>query len=88
MNREVESASMRPLAKTLTAHLDRLRCQLREQSLRSFDYTQEVSRLPCAVLLLCITAIRVYWDESHFGFSTNVVPVPLLRYMYQCVQMQ
>ena len=34
MNREVESASMRPLAKTLTRHLDYLRSILRDESLR------------------------------------------------------
>ena len=35
LNREVESASMRPLAKTLTQHLDSLRSLLREQCLRN-----------------------------------------------------
>lgn len=35
MNREVESASMRPLAKSLTRHLDYLRSLLREQCLKN-----------------------------------------------------
>jgi len=44
MNREVESASMRPLAKSLTRHLDSLRSLLREQCLRNQNvYTEKVS---------------------------------------------
>ena len=44
MNREVESASMRPLAKTLTRHLDSLRSLLREQCFRNQNkFTDKVS---------------------------------------------
>jgi len=44
MNREVESASMRPLAKTLTRHLDSLRSLLREQCFRNQNkFTEKVS---------------------------------------------
>ena len=43
MNREVESASMRPLAKALTRHLDYLRSLLRDQCLRNHNsYTDKV----------------------------------------------
>ncbi len=52
MNREVESASMRPLAKALTRHLDYLRSLLRDQCLKNINaYTVRVSRInrlsPC-----------------------------------------
>lgn len=44
LNREVESASMRPLARALTKNLDSLRCILRDQSLRNVtEYTETVS---------------------------------------------
>ena len=43
MNREVESASMRPLAVILTKHLDVLRSLLREQCLKNQNtYTDKV----------------------------------------------
>lgn len=43
MNREIESASMRPLARALTKNLDSLRCILREQSLSNvIEYTERV----------------------------------------------
>jgi len=42
MNRELESASMRPLARALTKNLDRLRSLLREQCLRSYSYNERV----------------------------------------------
>ena len=42
MHREVESASMRPLARTLVSQLDRLRTLMREQCLRGYEYTEEV----------------------------------------------
>jgi len=53
MNREVESASMRPLAKALTKQLDLLRSLLRDQCLRNqYTYSEKVSYhftvlLPC-----------------------------------------
>ena len=44
MNREVESASMRPLARALTKNLDSLRHILREQCLVNVnEYTERVS---------------------------------------------
>ena len=44
LNREVESASMRPLARALTKNLDSLRCILRDQSLKNVtEYTERVS---------------------------------------------
>jgi len=44
MNREVESTSMRPLAKMLTRHLDTLRSLLREQCFRNQNkFTDKVS---------------------------------------------
>ena len=44
MNREVESASMRPLAKALTKHLDSLRTALRDQCLKNLNlYNDTVS---------------------------------------------
>jgi len=53
MNREVESASMRPLAKTLTHHLDSLRSLLREQCFRNQNqFTEKVSH---HVTLLTVT---------------------------------
>ena len=43
LNREVESASMRPLARALTKNLDSLRNVLREQCLKSVnEYTERV----------------------------------------------
>ncbi|CAG2229137.1 Lateral signaling target protein 2 homolog,Lateral signaling target protein 2 [Mytilus edulis] len=42
MNRELESASMRPLARALTKNLDRLRSLLREQCLRSYSYNERI----------------------------------------------
>ncbi|XP_060076586.1 lateral signaling target protein 2 homolog [Ylistrum balloti] len=43
MNREVESASMRPLARALTKNLDSLRTLLREQCLRNLNsYTERI----------------------------------------------
>ena len=44
MNREVESASMRPLAKALTRHLDLLRSSLRDQCLKNQNsYTDKIT---------------------------------------------
>ncbi|KAK2149448.1 hypothetical protein LSH36_452g01014 [Paralvinella palmiformis] len=44
MNREVESASMRPLAKALTKQLDLLRSLLRDQCLRNqYTYSEKIS---------------------------------------------
>jgi hypothetical protein len=43
LNREVESASMRPLAKTLTRHLDYLRSIVRDHCLRNQPtYTDDI----------------------------------------------
>lgn len=43
LNREAESASMRPLAKAMTRQLDYVRNTLREQCLRNLNYyTDEV----------------------------------------------
>ena len=51
MNREVESASMRPLAKTLTRHLDTLRSLLREQCFRNQNkFTDKVTLCSCYCL--------------------------------------
>ncbi|CAH1783192.1 unnamed protein product [Owenia fusiformis] len=41
VNREVESASMRPLAKALTRHLDNLRSLMREQCLKNINVYDE-----------------------------------------------
>jgi hypothetical protein len=58
MNREVESASMRPLARALTRHLDGLRGRLREQCFKnlSADTTE--------VCMLCVNFILCYSDHS------------------------
>ena len=44
MNREVESASMRPLAKALTRHLDFLRSILRDQCLKNLNFYTDTIR--------------------------------------------
>ena len=45
MNREIESASMRPLARALTKNLDSLRTMLREQCLKNVnEYIERVCK--------------------------------------------
>ena len=56
LNREAESASMRPLAKAMTRQLDYVRNTLREQCLRNLNfYTDEVGRARsrCGLSLMC-----------------------------------
>jgi hypothetical protein len=54
MNREVESASMRPLARSLTRHLDSLRSLLREQCFRNQNiYTEKVRE----IILLLVSSL-------------------------------
>jgi len=60
MNREVESASMRPLAKTLTRHLDSLRSQLREQCFRNQNkFTDKVLLSSAQLLQLTSTSATI-----------------------------
>jgi len=65
MNREVESASMRPLAKTLTRHLDTLRSLLREQCFRNqnkltdkVDCWQHFDQLCCSCSCSCCCQLQ------------------------------
>jgi len=71
MNREVESASMRPLAKTLTRHLDSLRSLLREQCFRNQNkFTDKVTLCMC----YCHTSvIRVVQSPNVFKLSIGFV---------------
>ena len=59
MNREVESASMRPLAKTLTRHLDALRSLLREQCFRNQNkFTDKVELSNCSTCeIKCLSIV-------------------------------
>lgn len=68
MNRELESAGMRPLAKALTRALDNVRCLLREQSLRnSLVYSDKVKE-----------ALRIFdrlFAEFELCYVTAMVPI-------------
>lgn len=68
MNRELESAGMRPLAKALTRALDNVRCLLREQSLRnSLIYSDKVKE-----------ALRIFdrlFAEFELCYVTAMVPI-------------
>ncbi|XP_054717965.1 lateral signaling target protein 2 homolog [Uloborus diversus] len=68
IHRELESASMRPLAKALTRALDNVRCLLREQSLKnSIQYSEKVRE-----------ALRIFdrlFAEFELCYVSAMVPI-------------
>lgn len=68
MNREIESAAMRPLARALTKNLDRLRGVLREQCLRSVnDYTRLIKE--------SLVIFDKLFAEFELSYVSAMVPV-------------
>lgn len=72
MNREVESASMRPLAKALTRHLDYLRSLLRDQCLKNGGSINQKIR----------EALELFdrlFAEFELSYVSAMVPVKTMR---------
>ncbi|VDI53381.1 Hypothetical predicted protein, partial [Mytilus galloprovincialis] len=67
MNRELESASMRPLARALTKNLDRLRSLLREQCLRSYSYNERIKE--------ALVIFDKLFAEFEYSYVSTMVPV-------------
>lgn len=67
MNRELESASMRPLARALTKNLDRLRSLLREQCLRSYSYNERIKE--------ALIIFDKLFAEFEYSYVSTMVPV-------------
>lgn len=67
MNRELESASMRPLARALTKNLDRLRSLLREQCLRSYNYNERIKE--------ALVIFDKLFAEFEYSYVSTMVPV-------------
>ena len=67
MNRELESASMRPLARALTKNLDRLRSLLREQCLRSYSYNERIRE--------ALVIFDKLFAEFEYSYVSTMVPV-------------
>ena len=61
LNREVESTSMRPLAKALTRHLDYLRSVMRDQCLRNIAIYSD--RVPILIAFVYIDS-SCYLDRN------------------------
>lgn len=76
MNREVESASMRPLAKALTRNLDILRSLLRDQCLKDQnDYTENISE-----------SLAVF-DRLFAEFELRQVDATMIHvFLFECVK--
>ncbi|KAL3863867.1 hypothetical protein ACJMK2_005594 [Sinanodonta woodiana] len=72
MNREVESASMRPLARALTKNLDSLRCILREQSLRNInEYSERIRE--------ALVIFDKLFAEFELSYVSAMVPVKTMK---------
>lgn len=72
MNREVESASMRPLARALTKNLDSLRSILREQCLKNINsYTERIKE--------ALTIFDKLFAEFELSYVSAMVPVKTMR---------
>lgn len=72
MNREVESASMRPLAKTLTRHLDSLRSLLREQCFRNQNkFTDKIHD--------SLVELDRLFAEFELSYVSAMVPVKTMK---------
>lgn len=72
MNREVESASMRPLARALTKNLDSLRTLLREQCLRNLNsYTERINE--------ALIIFDKLFAEFELRYVSAMVPVKSMK---------
>ncbi|WAR21492.1 LST2-like protein, partial [Mya arenaria] len=72
LNREVESASMRPLARALTKNLDSLRGVLREQCLRSCtEYTWRIQE--------ALVIFDKLFAEFELSYVSAMVPVKTMK---------
>ncbi|OWF38353.1 lateral signaling target protein 2 homolog [Mizuhopecten yessoensis] len=72
MNREVESASMRPLARALTKNLDSLRTLLREQCLRNINsYTERIKE--------ALIIFDKLFAEFELRYVSAMVPVKSMK---------
>ncbi|XP_029645514.1 lateral signaling target protein 2 homolog [Octopus sinensis] len=72
MNREVESASMRPLARALTKNLDSLRSILREQCLKNINvYTERIKE--------ALTIFDKLFAEFELSYVSAMVPVKTMK---------
>ncbi|XP_064599707.1 lateral signaling target protein 2 homolog isoform X2 [Liolophura sinensis] len=72
MNREVESASMRPLARALTKNLDSLRAILRDQCLRNINcYTDRIKE--------ALVIFDKLFAEFELSYVSAMVPVKTMR---------
>lgn len=72
LNREVESASMRPLARALTKNLDSLRCILRDQSLRNIaEYTERIQE--------ALVIFDKLFAEFELSYVSAMVPVKTMK---------
>ncbi|XP_050397337.1 lateral signaling target protein 2 homolog isoform X2 [Patella vulgata] len=78
MNREIESASMRPLARALTKNLDSLRSVLREQCLRNINQYSERIRESLVIF-------DKLFAEFELSYVSAMVPVKTMR-EYDMVQ--
>ncbi|KAK7494733.1 hypothetical protein BaRGS_00014131 [Batillaria attramentaria] len=78
MNREVESASMRPLARALTKNLDSLRCILRDQCLVSVNEYSE--RIREALIIF-----DKLFAEFELSYVSAMVPVKSVK-DYETIQ--
>ncbi|ESO90840.1 hypothetical protein LOTGIDRAFT_122573 [Lottia gigantea] len=78
MNREIESATMRPLARALTKNLDSLRSVLREQCLRNINqYTERIRE--------SLVIFDKLFAEFELSYVSAMVPVKTMR-EYDMVQ--
>ncbi|XP_041368411.1 lateral signaling target protein 2 homolog [Gigantopelta aegis] len=72
MNREVESSSMRPLARALTKNLDSLRTMLREQCLKNVnEYTERIKE--------ALIIFDKLFAEFELSYVSAMVPVKTMR---------
>ncbi|XP_064630520.1 lateral signaling target protein 2 homolog isoform X2 [Lineus longissimus] len=72
MNHEIESASMRPLARALTRTLDNLRSMIRDQCLRnSSQYTEKIKD--------ALTMFDQLFAEFELSYVSAMVPVKSMR---------
>ncbi|KAK3096025.1 hypothetical protein FSP39_022080 [Pinctada imbricata] len=72
MNREVESASMRPLARALTKNLDSLRTLLRDQCFRDINgYTERINE--------ALVIFDKLFAEFELSYVSTMVPVKSMR---------
>lgn len=72
MNREIESASMRPLARALTKNLDSLRTLLREQCLRNQSIDSDRIRES-------LTIFDKLFAEFELSYVSTMVPVKTMK---------